>query len=66
VAEVLFSELATLVAQNQSRPEFLPQLFRELKSLRCNADCQRVLSSIREIGRRVSFTQRISKSNLLI
>jgi Pericentriolar material 1 C terminus len=52
---MLFSELATLVSQNQSRPEFLPQLFQELKSLRGNADCQRVLNSVREIGgRRVS------------
>ncbi|XP_059489857.1 uncharacterized protein LOC132205045 isoform X2 [Neocloeon triangulifer] len=51
-AEQLFTELASLVAHNQSRPEFLPQLFRELKGLRCTSDCQRVLSSIREIGRR--------------
>ncbi|XP_065336500.1 uncharacterized protein LOC135937286 isoform X2 [Cloeon dipterum] len=62
-AEQLFSELASLVAQNQSHPEFLPQLFRELKTLRCTSDCQRVLNSIREIGRQDELLRSEEASN---
>ncbi|KAF4522382.1 hypothetical protein B566_EDAN012964 [Ephemera danica] len=57
--ESLYSELSTLMAQNQSRPEFLPQLFRELQSLSCDTLCQQALQSIREI----SHTARVDSRN---
>uniref|UniRef100_K1R4A2 Pericentriolar material 1 protein n=1 Tax=Magallana gigas TaxID=29159 RepID=K1R4A2_MAGGI len=47
--ESIYSEVATLISQNENRPHFLIELFRELQGLSSDYLRQRVLYSIRDI-----------------
>ncbi|KAF6036526.1 PCM1 [Bugula neritina] len=47
--ETIYSEVATLISQNENRPHFLIQLFRELQMLSSDYLRQRVLYSVQEL-----------------
>ncbi|KAJ3615027.1 hypothetical protein NHX12_018595 [Muraenolepis orangiensis] len=47
--ETIYSEVATLISQNESRPHFLIELFHELQLLNTDYLRQRVLYSLQEI-----------------
>ncbi|XP_071452607.1 pericentriolar material 1 protein-like [Hetaerina americana] len=47
--ESVYSEVATLIAQNENRPHYLIQLFRDLQMISCDALRQRTLHTIHRI-----------------
>ena len=47
--ETIYSEVATLISQNESRPHYLIQMFRELQLLNTDYLRQRFLYSIEEL-----------------
>ncbi|KAG8230105.1 hypothetical protein J437_LFUL007649, partial [Ladona fulva] len=47
--ESVYSEVATLIAQNENRPHYLIQLFRDLQMVSCDALRQRTLLSIHRL-----------------
>ncbi|XP_046394562.1 uncharacterized protein LOC124162178 isoform X2 [Ischnura elegans] len=47
--ESVYSEVATLIAQNENRPHYLIQLFRDLQMISCDALRQRTLQTIHRI-----------------
>lgn len=47
--EVIYSEVATLISQNESRPQFLLELFRELQLLSSDYLRARALQAMREV-----------------
>lgn len=48
--EGIYSEVATLISQNENRPHFLIELFRELQKLNTDYLRQRALYAIRDVG----------------
>lgn len=47
--ETIYSEVATLISQNENRPHYLVELFRELQSLTTDYLRQRVLYDIKDV-----------------
>ena len=47
--ESIYSEVATLISQNESRPHFLIELFRELQMLNSDYLRQRALYSLQDL-----------------
>ncbi|XP_071127246.1 pericentriolar material 1 protein-like isoform X27 [Mytilus edulis] len=48
--EGIYAEVATLISQNENRPHFLIELFRELQKLNTDYLRQRALYAIRDVG----------------
>ena len=60
--ESIYSEVATLISQNENRPHFLIELFRELQGLTTDYLRQRVLYSVRDILAK-QLTEQASTNN---
>ncbi|XP_056010025.1 pericentriolar material 1 protein-like isoform X3 [Ostrea edulis] len=63
--ESIYSEVATLISQNENRPHFLIELFRELQVLTTDYLRQRVLYSIRDIVSK-HLTEQASANNSVL
>ncbi|XP_062615320.1 pericentriolar material 1 protein-like isoform X1 [Saccostrea cucullata] len=63
--ESIYSEVASLISQNENRPHFLIELFRELQVLTTDYLRQRVLYSIRDIVSK-HLTEQASTNNSVL
>lgn len=56
--EMIYSEVATLISQNEQRPHFLLELFRELQLLSSDHLRTRALQAIRNVLNRYLIDER--------
>jgi pericentriolar material 1 protein len=59
--ETIYSEVATLISQNENRPHFLIELFRELQLLSSDYLRQRALYSIQDLVTRFLTEEKITQ-----